>query len=131
MDGADKVAEGLAPRKLSHQEARTEQHLYWSRKSIAERLTAATELTRRLYRMRGSISMNEKQISLLAAFAAAKVEFAVVGGMAVIMHGYVRATHDLDLFIRPTEENARAAFGALRALGVPLEGLEAADLTER
>ena len=44
------------------------------------------------------------------------------------MHGYVRATHDLDIFIRPTEENARAAFGALRTLGVPLEGLEAADL---
>jgi hypothetical protein len=60
MDGADKVAEGLAPRKLSHQEARTEQHLYWSRKSIAERLTAATELTRRLYRMRG-IDIDERK----------------------------------------------------------------------
>jgi hypothetical protein len=72
--------------------------------------------------------MNEKQISLLAAFAAAKVEYAVVGGMAVNAHGYVRATHDLDIFIRPTEENARAAFGALLALGVPLEGLQPADL---
>jgi hypothetical protein len=72
--------------------------------------------------------MNEKQISLLAAFAAAKVEYAVVGGVAVNTHGYVRATHDLDLFIRPTEENARAAFGALLALGVPMEGLEPADL---
>jgi hypothetical protein len=72
--------------------------------------------------------MNEKQISLLAAFAAAGVEFAVVGGVAVNTHGYVRATHDLDIFIRPTEENARAAFGALLALGIPLEGLEPADL---
>jgi hypothetical protein len=74
--------------------------------------------------------MNEKQISLLAAFAAAKVEFAVVGGVAVNMHGYVRATNDLDLFIRPTVENARAAFGALMALGVPLEGLEPNDLLD-
>jgi hypothetical protein len=72
--------------------------------------------------------MNEKQISLLAAFVAAKVEFAVVGGRAVNMHGYVRATNDLDLFIRPTKENARAAFEALRALGAPLDGLEPADL---
>ncbi len=72
--------------------------------------------------------MNEKQISLLAAFAAAKVDYAVVGGVAVNAHGYVRATHDLDIFIRPTLENACAAFGALLALGVPLEGLEAADL---
>ena len=72
--------------------------------------------------------MNEKQISLLAAFAAAGIEYAVVGGMAVIRHGYVRATHDLDVFIRPTEENARAVFAALLSMGVPLEGLEAADL---
>jgi hypothetical protein len=72
--------------------------------------------------------MNEKQISLLAAFAAAKVEYAVVGGVAVNVHGYVRATNDLDIFIRPTAENARAAFDALLALGVPLEGLTPADL---
>ena len=72
--------------------------------------------------------MNEKQISLLAAFLAAKVEYAVVGGVAVNAHGYVRATNDLDIFIRPTEENARAAFNALLALGGPLEGLTPADL---
>ncbi len=47
--------------------------------------------------------MNEKQISLLAAFAAAKVEFAVDGGVAVNAYGYVQASHDLDIFIRPTE----------------------------
>lgn len=74
--------------------------------------------------------MNEKQISLLAAFAAARVEYAVVGGVAVNAHGYVRATHDLDIFIRPTEENARAAFAALLALGIPLEGLEPGDLLD-
>lgn len=72
--------------------------------------------------------MNTQQISLLAAFAAAKVEFAVVGGVAVNAHGYMRATNDLDIFIRPTEMNARAAFNALRALGVPLDGLESTDL---
>ncbi len=74
--------------------------------------------------------MNEKQISLLAAFAAARVEYAVVGGVAVNVHGYVRATHDLDVFIRPTEENARAAFAALRSLGVPLDGLVFGDLLD-
>jgi len=72
--------------------------------------------------------MNSKQISLLAAFAAAKVDYAVVGGVAVNAHGYSRATNDLDIFIRPTEENARAAFYAMLELGVPLEGLEPSDL---
>jgi len=48
------------PRKLSHDEARMEQLLYWSRKSIPERLAAATELTRRMYRMRG-IDIDERK----------------------------------------------------------------------
>jgi hypothetical protein len=48
------------PRKLSHEEARKEQLLYWSRKSIPERLAAATELTRRMYRMRG-IDLDERK----------------------------------------------------------------------
>jgi len=74
--------------------------------------------------------MNKTQISLLAAFVAAKVEFAVVGDVAVNIHGYMRATNDLDLFIRPTQENARAAFNALLALGVPLEGLQPDDLLD-
>jgi hypothetical protein len=74
--------------------------------------------------------MNSRQISLLASFAAANVDYAVVGGVAVNLHGHVRTTNDLDIFIRPTEENARAAFAALLALGVPLEGLEPNDLLD-
>ena len=74
--------------------------------------------------------MNSIQISLLAAFLAAHVDYVVVGGVAVNAHGYVRATNDLDLFIRPTEENACAAFRALQALGVPLDGYQAADLLD-
>jgi len=74
--------------------------------------------------------MNKKQISLLAAFVAAKVEYAVVGGVAVNAHGYLRATNDLDIFIRPTEENARAAFDALLNLGAPLAGLRPSDLLD-
>lgn len=72
--------------------------------------------------------MNGKQISVLASFLAANVDYAVVGGVAVNAHGYLRATNDLDIFIRPTEENARAAYGALRELGVSLDGLEPVDL---
>ncbi len=74
--------------------------------------------------------MTSKRISVLAAFVAAGVEFAVVGGVAVIAHRYVRATNDLDIFIRPTEENARAAYEALRGLGVALEGLGPLDLLD-
>ena len=74
--------------------------------------------------------MNSKQITLLAALLAARVDYAVVGGMAVNAHGYSRATRDLDIFIRPTEENARATFEALRSVGAPLEGLDYTDLLD-
>jgi len=77
--------------------------------SPADRLAAATALTKRSYSMLGSSpssenQMNEKQISLLAAFAAAKVEYAVVGGVAVNVHGYVRAHQRLDIFIRQQQK---------------------------
>jgi hypothetical protein len=53
-------AQGLTARKLSHDEARMEQHIYWSRKTVAERLAAMTELTRRMYKMRG-IDIDERK----------------------------------------------------------------------
>ena len=52
-----------APRKLTHAAAREEQRLYWSQKTIPERLAAATELTKRLYRMRG-IDIDERKPDL-------------------------------------------------------------------
>ena len=36
-------------------------------------------------------------LDLLQAFADAKVEYLLVGGYAVMFHGYPRATKDLDL----------------------------------
>jgi hypothetical protein len=52
-----------APRKLTHHQARMEQLLYWSRKSISERLAAATALTARMYKMRG-INIDEYEADL-------------------------------------------------------------------
>jgi hypothetical protein len=49
-----------APRKLTHPQARMEQLLYWSRKSIPERLAAATALTKRMNAMRG-IHLDERK----------------------------------------------------------------------
>ena len=73
-------------------------------------------------------SRRSEQVSLFAAFLAAGVEYAVVGGVAVNAHGFVRNTRDLDIFFRPTVENAQAAFRALGELGAPLDGLDFTDL---
>lgn len=34
-----------------------------------------------------------------------EVEYVLVGGMAVNIHGYRRSTGDMDLFVNPTQEN--------------------------
>ena len=57
---------------------------------------------------------------LLNELCAAKAEFLLVGGWAVILYGHVRATDDMDLFVRPTVANSERVFAALEAFGAPL-----------
>ena len=47
------MADDWNPRKLTREQARTEDLLYWSNKTVAERLEASEALTRRLYEVRG------------------------------------------------------------------------------
>src|SRR3989338_3999863 len=46
-----------------------------------------------------------------------QVEYLLVGGMLSISYGVPRVTKDIDLFIRPTKENAHRFLEALKALG--------------
>jgi hypothetical protein len=56
----------------------------------------------------------------------------VVGAHALAVHGVVRATGDLDLWVRPDPENAERAWRALARFGASLEamGLTREDLTQ-
>ena len=54
--------------------------------------------------------LNEKQ-----------VEYLVVGGWALGVHGYVRATGDMDVWIGSNEENLDRLLSALLLFGVPSE----------
>jgi hypothetical protein len=45
------------------------------------------------------------------------VEYLLVGGYAVSIHGYVRATNDLDVWVKIGPENARRIDAALREFG--------------
>ena len=55
--------------------------------------------------------------TLIAALNTQRVEFLIIGGYAVVHHGYVRTTEDLDIYIRPTPRNARKTVRALKELG--------------
>lgn len=73
--------------------------------------------------------MNPDFRDLLAAFTARGVEFLVVGAHALAAHGLIRATKDLDVWIRPEPRNARRVLGALVEFGAPLHDLTTEDLS--
>jgi hypothetical protein len=65
---------------------------------------------------------------LLSTFSAHGVDYIVGGAHALAAHGHVRATKDLDVWVRPSAENASRVLRALRAFGAPLHDLTAEDL---
>lgn len=73
--------------------------------------------------------LNEDFADLLQALHVAGVEFLVVGAHALAVHGIVRSTGDLDVFVRPDRENAQRVIAALQSFGAPLaaHGIAAAD----
>ncbi|HVW25093.1 MAG TPA: hypothetical protein VHC69_06955 [Polyangiaceae bacterium] len=74
--------------------------------------------------------MNPDFRDLLAAFNAHGVEFLVVGAHALAAHGLVRATKDLDVWVRPSNANAQRVIAALVEFGAPLHDLTVDDLSQ-
>jgi len=73
--------------------------------------------------------------AVVGALNQAGVVYVVVGGMAVIAHGYLRTTADLDLVISLDEANCRTALAVLGKLGyvprAPVPALALADVAQR
>jgi hypothetical protein len=65
---------------------------------------------------------------LFAALNAVDAEYLVVGALALAAHGHIRATKDLDVWVRANPENAERVYRALAAFGAPLEDLTVEDL---
>ena len=58
----------------------------------------------------------EDLVALCAALNREGVRYLLIGGFAVILHGFVRSTKDVDLLVEATEENVRALKRALSTL---------------
>ena len=54
---------------------------------------------------------------LLKSLKEHKVKFVVIGASAFPVHGYARATLDMDIFIEPTQNNAQRTWKALKTFG--------------
>ncbi|UZD24554.1 nucleotidyltransferase [Algoriphagus halophytocola] len=56
-----------------------------------------------------------------------QVEFLLIGGYAVIFHGYVRTTGDLDIWIRPNEHNKGKLLDTFRKMEFDEESIQALE----
>ena len=72
-------------------------------------------MTRVLLRRYASCVDRDEIMRVLRAFESAGLEYVLIGAAAMGFHGLVRATEDLDLFIRATPENVEKLRSALRA----------------
>jgi predicted nucleotidyltransferase len=69
--------------------------------------------------------------SLLKLLKEHKVDFVIIGATAFPVHGYARATLDIDIFIRPTQENALRALAALKKFGYDVSDVDKEDLLKK
>jgi hypothetical protein len=65
---------------------------------------------------------------MLSALCEEKADFLIVGAYALAAHGHPRATGDIDIWIRASEENAKRVWRALMRFGCPLFDLKLDDL---
>lgn len=72
----------------------------------------------------------QQALAVLSALNRHDVDYVLVGGLALGVHGLVRATRDIDLFVRPTTDNIERLRGALRSVfdDVSIDEIEATDL---
>ena len=74
---------------------------------------------------------NEDYRDMLCALRDAHVDFILVGAYALAAHGFPRATLDIDLWVRPSPDNARKVCQALIKFGAPTAQIVATDFEKQ
>ncbi len=78
-----------------------------------------------------------KTVDFLQALIGDSVEFVLVGGMAVQLHGYLRMTYDIDLVLAMNDENlarfiqVAKRFGLTPVIPVPIDSLKNSSLIDQ
>ena len=63
---------------------------------------------------------NQDFQDFIKAFHEAKVDYILVGGYSVIMHGYSRSTGDMDIWVRKTQDNYQRIKIAFNIFRMPM-----------
>ncbi|MCO6487559.1 MAG: hypothetical protein J5I98_04030 [Phaeodactylibacter sp.] len=115
-----------------------DQLAYWLSKPPQERLRAAARLNAIAWnyppgrppkmqkdvfkarrRMRNE-AFYQDFLEFIQALNNHEVEYLLVGGYAVILHGYTRTTGDMDIWVNPSKENYEKLVPAFREFGMPV-----------
>ncbi len=65
----------------------------------------------------------EEHLTILSSLVTHDVKFMLVGGYAVIHYGYRRTTGDMDLWIKPDNQNRVQLLKALQSLEFDIDSL--------
>jgi hypothetical protein len=71
--------------------------------------------------------LNQDYKDILSLLLENNVEFLLVGAYALAAHGFPRATADIDIFVRPSIENAKRLVKTLTEFGAPVEKFSNSD----
>lgn len=63
---------------------------------------------------------NEDFQDFIRALNVCQVEYILVGGYSVILHGYARTTGDMDIWVNPTQENYVRLVKSFTQFGLPI-----------
>lgn len=75
--------------------------------------------------------LNEDYRDILLSLSNNKVAYLVVGAYALGIHGYPRATGDIDIWVAATPENSSLVHKALAEFGAPLGEITASTFAEK
>ena len=64
--------------------------------------------------------LNEDYKEMLENLLGEKVKFILVGAYALAVHGFPRATGDMDIWVKPHDENSKKVYKALAKFGAPI-----------
>ena len=74
--------------------------------------------------------MNADYIDMIKCLNKAGVDYILVGGWAVNMYGYIRATVDLDVWILADADNAKKVYSAVAEFGAPVSEMKPEEFAE-
>jgi hypothetical protein len=74
--------------------------------------------------------LNEDYRDILRILSEKGARYLVVGAYAMSVHGYPRATGDIDIWVERSHDNSRRVFDAIAAFGAPAHDISPDTFTE-